>query len=144
MRTAKWGLLALLLMTGVTGLCFGDENTICPDKVRPSSVSVAPEDVPQGYKPFVSNTIVRLTGVTVFDGPPEDGAQLKPSFSSSNGETIKWVFEGSYEKGKWVSCDYANGLIRLVKQIGEPTVSCTATVRKTKPYKTVEAKFTCK
>ena len=144
MRIATLVFLALLLAVDSVDLCFAGEDIVCPDKVRLASGSVAPEDVPAGYKPFVSDTTVGLTGVTVFDGPPEDGAALKPSAESSNGETIKWLFEGSYEKGKWVSCDYANGLIRLVRQIREPTSSCTATVRRKGPYKTIEAKFTCK
>jgi hypothetical protein len=144
MKRATWVFIALLLAAGAGELCFAEENIVCPSKARLASGSVATEDVPPGYKTFVSNTTVGVSGVTVFDGPPEDGAALKPSASSSNGETITWRFEGSYEKGKWVSCDYANGLIRLVRQIGEPTTSCTATVKKTGPYKRIEAKFTCK
>ena len=144
MNNTVWGFHVLLLWLAVTGLSYAGENLRCPDKVRLASGSVVSEDVPPGYKPLVSNSIVRLTGVTVYDGPPEDGAVLMPSSFSKSGEKIKWILVGTNEKGTWVSCDYSNGLIRLVKQIGEPTTTCTATIKKTEPHKTLDARFTCK
>jgi len=144
MNYTVWGFHLLLLLLAARGLCYAGENMICPDKVRLASGSVVSEDVPPGYKSLVSPSIVRLTGVTVFDGPPEDGAVLKPASFSRNGERIKWIFGGTNEKGKWISCDYADGLIRLVKQIGDPTSYCTATIEKTEPHKTLDAKITCK
>jgi hypothetical protein len=135
---------ALLFALATTGLCFASEELICPDRVHLASGTVVPEDVPPGYKPFVSSSMVRLTGVTVFDGRPEEGAVLKPSSFSPSGESIKWIFDGTNEKEIWIACDYANGLIRLVRQIGESTASCMATVKTTKPQKTLDAKFTCK
>jgi hypothetical protein len=144
MKRATTLVLALLLIMGAAEFCFAGEDIVCPNRVRLASGNVVPEDVPSGYKTFVSDTPVGLTGVSVFDGPPEDGAALKPSSVTSHEEIIRWRFEGSYEKGKWASCDYANGLIRLTRQVQEPTSSCTAAVRKSGPHKTIEAKFTCK
>lgn len=130
-----------LLVTNV----YGAETTFhCKDKIRLASGNVVPDDVPDGYTPFISSSINRLTGVSVFDGPPEDGALLKPFSVTQKGAQIKWVFEGSYEKGKWFSCDYADGLIRLIQKIPEPASVCIATIRKIKPYNTIAGMISCK
>lgn len=137
------GFHVLLLWLAATGLCFASEDMICPNSVRLASGNIVSEDVPPGYKPFVSSSMLRLTGVTIFEGQPENGAALKPSSVSSNGESIKWNLDGNTE-GIWISCDYANGLIRLVRNIGETNSSCTAIIKKTEPYKIFDAKFICK
>lgn len=142
MKTIKFGFFMFFWLS-ITSLCLANEEMLCPAKVHLVSGNVLSDDIPPDYKSFVSDTTVRLTGITVFDGPPEDGAALKPLSSSQNGEHIKWVFEGEYEKGKWFSCDYANGIIRLIRKIREPSSSCMATVVKTKPYNVLEARLIC-
>jgi hypothetical protein len=105
--------------------------------------TVEPEDIPAGYKSLVSNSIVRLTGVSMFDGTAEEGAALKPSSFAANGNVITWRLGGVYDHGKWISCDYANGLIRIVKQASDSVASCTATIKKENPQKTLVAQFSC-
>lgn len=135
---------SLLLSILITNAYAGEAVFHCKDKVRLASGNIVPDDVPPGYKPFISSMINRLTGVSVFDGPPEDGAVLKPFSVTQKGAQIKWVLEGPYEKGKWVSCDYADGLIRLVQQIPEPASVCIATIKKIKPYNTLDGMVSCK
>ena len=135
---------SLLISLLVTDAYSAETSFHCKDKIRLVSGSVVSEDIPTGYKPFISNMINRLTGVSVFDGPPEDSAVLKPFSVTQKGTQIKWVFEGSYEKGKWFSCDYADGLIRLVQQIPESASVCTATLKKIKPYNTLDSMIYCK
>lgn len=144
MKAIVWWFGVLLVSPAATNSCLAEEKLICPSRVRLASGSVVSEDVPPGYTPFVPGGVARLTGVTVFDGPPEDGAALKPSSISSSGERVKWVFEGTYEKGKWISCDYEKGLITLVRQVAEPASTCAATIKKTKPYNNLEAGFSCR
>lgn len=133
---------ALLLSLLVTNT-YADEAVFnCPDKVRLASGIVVAEDVPSEYQPLISERVNRLTGVSAFDGPPKDGAILKPLIQKR--EQIKWIFEGAYEKGKWVSCDYADGLIRLVQQVPNFTSVCIATIKNVKPYHTLTGIISCK
>lgn len=144
MKVIIFGFITLLSWIISTTLCLADEELFCPSKVRLISGNVVLEEGPPDYRSFIPNTIIRLTGVTVFDGPPEEGAVLKPSSQSASETRIKWIFEGKYGKGKWFSCDYANGIIKLVKQIREPSANCTAIFVKAQPFNTFEAKLTCK
>ena len=134
----------LLMSLLVTNGHAGEAVFHCKDKVRLSSGNIDAEDVPLGFKPFVSSMVNRLTGVSIFDGPPEDGGILKPLCVTNKDTRIKWVLEGPYENGIWVSCDYADGLIRLVQRIQEPASVCVATIKKIKPYNTLDAYISCK
>lgn len=136
--------LALSMGLAASGLCFSDESHVCPGKIHLDSASVASEDVPPGFTSLVSRSYIRLTGVSMFDGPPVEGAALMPSSISANDRIIKWTLDGPYEKGKWISCDYAMGLIRIAAQTRDSSLACTATVKKVGLAKTLEAQFLCK
>ena len=132
---------ALLLCLAVVAPCCAEEVQ-CPKRMNVASGSIVSPDLPSGYRAMVSNTAVSLSGVTVFDGPPEEEASLKPSFAAS-GESFKWVFDGGNERGIWISCDYASGLVRFVKKVSGPVSACTATVRKKDSGRSLEARFYC-
>jgi hypothetical protein len=140
----KWlqGAAFLLGVLSVQASWAAEEFT-CKGSLQLAAASVVPQDIPADYHVVVPKTTVRLTGISVFDGPPEEGAALKPASWTAGGDRIKWVFEGTYEKGKWFSCDYANGIVRLSRKIGEPSSACTAAVTKHKPPAGIQAKLTC-
>ena len=135
------GLIAWL---GATGYCYANVDSICPATIRLSTATIVPEDIPSGYQPLISKTIVRLSGASVLNGSPEKIGILIPSTYSSSGNYAKWNFdkEANYEIS--VSCDYANGLVRLVKHVKAPVSSCMMTSRKIKPEKILDIKFSCK
>lgn len=128
----------------LTPTAFAEDSCLCPDKVRLTSAVVAPEDVPPGFTPLVSGSIVRLSGVSVFDGPPEEGAMLKPTSSGLKGRRTLWTLSPASPQGTWISCDYAQGLIRLVKPIGTTPTSVTALIDMTGPTTITRATFTWK
>src|SRR5262245_21926850 len=76
----------------------------CPAKLRLQSAVVAPGDVPSGWAPTLSTTPLWLSGVSVYDGPPEEEASLVPD--DPEAEPATWTFAGKLERGKWISCDY--------------------------------------
>lgn len=139
-RNIHWHAALIFL---AADFCLAADEIVCPDKVRLESAQVMAADVPEGYLPFVSDSLIRLSGPSIFDGPVEDGAALKPVFSPRPG-ILKWEFEGAYEYGKWVSCDYGDGIARLVKRLPDAITSCTATVGRARPHNTTTVKFECR
>ena len=101
---------------------------VCPAHVRlnPATATVSP--AAPGFTPLVSDTPLALTGASAFDGPPEQGAALKPTSErrGAAGSTAVWRFEGSFDAGKWISCDYAQGLVRLTVPVAAATRQCEA------------------
>ena len=136
-------LITFISVLGMSSYCWSSEAMICPSTVRIASGSIEPEDVPAGYRPIISNSFERLSGGSVFDGPPEAGGSLKPFSSSEKSHRAKWVFAKEAKYEVWISCDYANGLMRLVRRIPEPVSACTAIFSKTGETKVLEGKFVC-
>ena len=117
----------------------------CPSTVRLApGATVIPKDVPEDYESLVPDSILHLSGYSLFDGPPKDRAQLKSSESSKGGVTTWTLTPGAYPLGVWISCDYAQGLVRIVKRARDPVASCTATSEKVKPYGSLAVRFDCK
>ena len=125
-----------------SSLCFASGSYTCPSTVHLASGSVAPEDVPAGYESRVSSSIIRLSGNNLYEGPPENGAQLKPW--STKGSVSTWELPGEHPQGVWISCDYAEGLVKIVARISDLATSCVATTERVKPYNTLAAHFVCK
>jgi hypothetical protein len=125
-----------------SGLSYASDVYDCPSTVRLASASVAPEDVPAGFEPRVSDSIIRLSGNNLYDGPPENRGQLKPDFAK--GDVATWTLTpGKYPQGVWISCDYAQGLVKIVARTKESVTSCSVTTKKVKPYNTLTARFVC-
>ena len=142
--TAAWlpgallaGWLAALLALGTSaGPARADAGELlhrCPAQVRLNPATATLQASVPGFAGQVSDQPLPLTGASAFDGPPEEGAALKPAASergpggpgSSHGLTT-WRFEGPYPAGKWMSCDYAQGVARLVLQLPPETARCVA------------------
>jgi hypothetical protein len=143
-RFIRSSAFALLLIIGFSLPGYCDEISVCKTKVSISNGTLAPSNLPAGFQLFVPDTPVFLSGVSVFDGPPAEGALLKPTSISPHGESVVWELSPSSSAGTWISCDYADGLVRLVKKLEQPAADCTATISKTRPPKGIEARFLCK
>jgi hypothetical protein len=144
MRLAASLLLIVSIGAGIVPLSRADETITCPKRAEVSGGTIAGKSAPEGFESFVVPTSVLLSGVTVFDGPPKDGASLKPTTVSAHGASIKWDLQGATDRGTWVSCDYANGLVRLVRKLDQPASVCAATIKKSGSPRMMEASFRCK
>jgi hypothetical protein len=144
MRNAASVILVVSVGLGAVTHGHAEETITCPKRAQVGAGAIVSENSPDGFEAFVPSTSLLLTGVTVFDGPPKEGASLKPTKISANGASIQWVLEGATEYGTWVSCDYANGLVRLVKKLVQPIAVCSATLTKSGSPRTLEAGFRCK
>lgn len=114
----------------------------CPARIHVASGAVLPADVPAGFQANFSDSQVWLSGLSVFEGPPEMGSSLVPN-SSSDG-TATWRFEGPVPGGRWLSCDYSSGLIHLAVRAADTTKSCKGTFKTSGEPKLPHAEFSCK
>lgn len=73
-----------------------------------------------------------LTAAGFMQASPEKMAYLKPSSTKNqkNGTTVIWKFEGEYPLGKWLTCDYANGLVSISKEIDKTVEECSVIYEK--------------
>ncbi len=119
-------------------------TAVCPARVHLESGRVAAGDVPASYKATVDPMPLPLSGVSIYDGPPEQGAALVPTSAGRNGDRSTWAFAGTYPDGKWLSCDYANGLVHLSIRADDASVSCDAVATKSGDPKILRGTFTCR
>ncbi len=143
MKNSTYFILPLITWACAVNVCGAGELLVCPATLSLVSGVVNPENIPPDYLPVISKGVVRLSGDNMFDGHPNNGVALKPSKSSAGYQKNTWVFEGEYPAGKWFSCDYAEGLIRLTRKLQEPVSQCTDTVKKIKPYGTLTIRLNC-
>lgn len=134
----RFWLVPLLL----SQVCAANDSLVCPESIRVSSATVTLESVPAGFDVHVPKSLLRLTGFNVYDGPPEQGAALKPH-SEKSGNTL-WRFEGGYPQGVFVSCDYSNGVVRLTRRASDSVASCSAKTEVVKPQRSMKVRFVCK
>ena len=119
-------------------------TAVCPARVHLESGRVAAADVPASFKSAIDPMPLQLSGVSVYDGPPEQGAALVPTSSSRNGDRSTWAFTGSYPDGKWLSCDYGNGLVHLSIRADDASASCEAVATKSGDPKILHGTFACR
>ncbi|WP_353618400.1 STY0301 family protein [Paracidovorax avenae] len=143
--------LALLLMAA-TGTASASAATLeCPATVRLDAPKASASGVPAGTEIVLDASPLRLTGYNFFDGPPAQGAALvptsdKPAKGAKGGKgesTATWVFEGDYPQGKFASCDYAGGTVRLVQRMDDAAKRCMAMSRTAGNPSVLQVRFRC-
>lgn len=141
-------MLKLALFIGLLFLCsatFAKQEFQCPPKIQLNSATLTGSREVAPYAVSVSKTPQWLSGINIFDGHPEQEGALKPLHSKQTGntETSTWNLDASFPDGKWVSCDYSAGAVRLVARIEDTAKLCRAAVNtKHKPNK-LEISLSC-
>ncbi|WP_294612266.1 STY0301 family protein [uncultured Gilliamella sp.] len=132
----KIRLLLVYFLLLATPLCYAQKKTIlCPLSINVQgiqNISVTPLD---DFSLLLSDNIpIYTNGIALYSGHPNQKSELKPYNEDDNPPTWKWL--DSNKETVFISCIYANGLIRLNKAI-ENVKTCTA-------YQTnSEAKLIC-
>ncbi|MCX9156245.1 hypothetical protein OPU71_08940 [Niveibacterium sp. 24ML] len=109
MRVMLWLAIALLAGKGMAA-------PVCPASIDsqetlpqvPAPWSLSPERMPQ-----------RLRAIRLFDGPPHEGATLRPE-ESAGGRRLVWRFDAPDSSGIWLGCVYEGSRLMLSQRI-EPT-----------------------
>lgn len=112
-----------------------------PAPTTAPQASAAAADPSAGLTLFVPESVVHLSGASVFSGPPQEGAVLMPA--KDNDREATWLLQLPAGLKAWVSCDYAKGLVRMVREVPESTRRCTARTTRMPPPKGTAITFTC-
>ena len=116
---------------------------VCPDEIQLESAQLKSDRLSSGWASSSYSGPVRLTGVSLFDGPPQEGAQLKPANAETSDSNTVWHFS-PIASNLWLRCDYASGLFSLSMKVQEPVAECRAVLMKTGLPKVLHAKFSCR
>ncbi|GEM_PF-1675816 len=167
LRAGRSAVLALFLVAGTglagaatatatattpTGTAAAPAATLeCPATVRLDAPKASASGLPAGTEIVLAASPLRLTGYNFFDGPPAQGAALvptsdKPAKGGKGGKgdaTATWVFDGDYPQGKFASCDYAGGTVRVVQRMDDAAKRCTATSRTAGDPPALQVRFRC-
>jgi hypothetical protein len=95
----------------------------CPETIR---VSQQIAEVPAGWIAGASDLPIQATGVTFFDGPPEQMASLVyDSYRTTKQEARGlWTFKANSPGGIWISCGYAQTIVTLAQRLPGSTTRC--------------------
>lgn len=122
---SKLTLINLFLLL-ITAKGYADEQVIeCPPSINLQGIQNVKVTPPDNFSVmFNPDRPLFVSGIALYDGPPEQLAELKPYNEDDNDPT--WRFLDSSKQTIFVSCNYANGLIKLKKPI-KKVKTCTAT-----------------
>jgi len=123
--------VALLTITvGLSSAVLADVG--CPMKVE---VKQAPAAPPSGWTAGLDTLPTEATGVSVFDGPPEELADLVPDDGKDTADTRSdiWNLPKS-DRGYWLVCHYANTTVTLARQLPATVTRCEAVYEKQQTF----------
>jgi hypothetical protein len=118
--------LALAILTWPWPRAAAAAEVHCPDSV---AVKQSLETTPDGWTASHSEAVARLSGITFFDGPPEEKASLVyDSWVKRGGLAYGvWRFPAKGSRSIWLSCSYASTNIVLSKPLAAGVTECTVT-----------------
>ncbi len=124
MKTKRTGFFSgLVLLVFLSSAIAKAEDFVCPDHVETTMV-MEPLDV---TSPWTIRTAhdngQTLTGMTVFDGPPDEMASLVPD---EQGEFPVWIFTAEKPRAMWVECNYYNTPLKLSRVLPDAATRCVA------------------
>jgi hypothetical protein len=100
----------------------------CPMKVEVSqSLAVSQE----GWTSGQDKLPTELAGISVFDGPPEQLADLVPDDGAESGDSRSDVWNlPTNERGYWLTCGYSSTTVTLTRQLPATVTRCEAVYEK--------------
>jgi hypothetical protein len=106
-------------------LAFAFAAADCPAKIEVKQTLA--EQIP-GWSVGSDKTAHLLSGMTFFDGKPEEMASLVPDSQSVTGgrNVAVWTF-GATGRPVWVTCHYAGTGVVLQRELARNTHSCSLT-----------------
>lgn len=104
----------------------------CPMTIAVTQKLAAPSS---GWTEGLSQLPTDLAGISVFEGPPEDMADLVPDESPKTPNTVSDIWElPPSERGYWLTCRYANTTVTLTRQLPKSVTHCEAIFEKDQSF----------
>jgi hypothetical protein len=109
----------VLLILGITPAL---ADVSCPMSI---SVTQNPAAPAAGWTEGKENLPTDLSGVTVFDGPPEELASLVPDGDSEDDKTTTefWTLAAN-PRGYWITCHYSSTTVTLTQRVPGTAMRC--------------------
>lgn len=126
-RRVRWfAYVALALMACLPSPVLADVG--CPMKVEVKQALAAP---PSGWTAGLDKLPTEVAGVSVFDGPPEELADLVPDDGKDAADTRSDIWNLPHsDRGYWVVCRYANTAVILSRKLPAAVTRCEAVYEK--------------
>ncbi len=116
-------LISLLLTSACSSSA---QPAACPDVI---SVNQALKTPLAGWTSTIDSSPNRLSGVTFFDGPPEEKASLvnDRTTKAAGKEIAIWHFDLRPKREIWIACGYSGTSVVLAKRLPPKTAACQVT-----------------
>jgi hypothetical protein len=130
-RRVRWLAYALLtLATCLPSPVLADVG--CPMKVEVKQALAAP---PSGWTAGLDKLPTEAAGVSVFEGPPEEMADLVPDDGKDASDTRSDIWNLPHsDRGYWLVCRYANTTVTLARQLPASVTRCEAVYEKQQTF----------
>lgn len=100
----------------------------CPMKIEVSQSLATPQE---GWTDGREKLPTELAGISVFDGPPEELADLVPDDGADTGDSRSDVWSlPKNERGYWLTCRYSSTTVTLTRQLPATVTRCEAVYEK--------------
>jgi hypothetical protein len=100
----------------------------CPMKIDVEEKIAAPQP---GWTEGLSGLPTELAGISVFDGPPEELADLVPDdgVDAADARSDIWNLPKN-DRGYWLTCRYSSTTVTLTRQLPATVTRCEAVYEK--------------
>jgi hypothetical protein len=100
----------------------------CPMTIEVSQSLAAPQE---GWTDGADKLPTELAGISVFDGPPEELADLIPDDGTGSGDSRSDIWNlPKIERGYWLTCRYSSTTVTLTRQLPATVTRCEAVYAK--------------
>ena len=100
----------------------------CPKKIEVSQSLAAAQE---GWTDGREKLPTELAGISVFDGPPEQLADLVPDDGAESGDSRSDVWNlPKNERGYWLTCRYSSTTVTLTRPLPATVTRCEAVYEK--------------
>jgi hypothetical protein len=104
----------------------------CPMKVEVTQALPAP---PAGWTAGLDKLPTEAAGVSVFEGPPEELADLVPDDGKDAADTRSDIWNLPHsERGYWLVCHYASTTVTLARALPATVTRCEAVYEKQQTF----------
>lgn len=140
-------MLQFIAFTGLVlaslSACAQDSRLVCPERVRVEGAVVV-ADLPSSSATLVTSTPQLLSSVSIFDGPPAEGAELLPTNAEKNDAKIVWRIESPSAQGVWLACNYGSQVARVVMKAAGTPALCEAKMTRSGSPRVLRASLSCR
>jgi len=109
------------------------DDVACPSEIVVEQTLAEPVE---GWTTEVDPWPTELVNLSVFDGPPEELADLifDDEVEDSETWTVSWLLQADNPRGYWIRCRYANTLVTITQQLPEGVTRCEMVFEKQMSY----------